>query len=329
MPKDNNPKFSILVPIRNVAPYIADTIESTLSQSFKDWELIIMDGASTDGTVEIIMDYAKKDKRIRAYSEPDESPWHAVDKMFDLARGEYISIVCGQDGFYNDKWLEKAARVLDNDQSLSLVWALGQGVTLSKQVITEPDAYSHFMGETKGETARNLFHKVLRILWDMISGSWQRKKYVFGKLFSKSAFLTANTFIKRTFPDNKPPQKEEWFCYWLNNGMVFPDQSMIINKKVFLNCVPRYEMGSKTLGYMTDFFYNFNAKGYLAYFIPIFAIFTRMHEAASGERQPDEMYQNSQKYLNDVRLFRKKLFKKHLKFTFIDKDGKPVSSKQF
>ena len=329
MPKENNPKISILCPIRNVAPYIKEMIESTLSQSFKDWELIIMDGASTDGTVKTIMDYAKKDKRIRAYSEPDESPWHAVDKMFDLAKGEFVTIVCGQDGFNNNEWLEKAAEVLKNDRDLSLVWALGQGVTLDKKVIDEPDAYSHFMGESKGETAKNLSSKILRTFKDLVFGSWQRKRYVFGKLFSRNAFLAINTFTKRTFPDGKPPQKEDWFVYWLNNGMVFPDQSMIVSKKVFLNCIPRYEIGSKTLGYMTDFFYNFNNKGYLAYFIPMYATFGRMHEGASGERGSDEMYQNSQKYLNDVRLFRKNLLKNHQKFPFINKDGQIVSSKQF
>lgn len=329
MPKENSPKISILCPIRNVAPYIGDMIESTLSQSFKDWELIIMDGASTDGTVKIIMDYAKKDRRIRAFSEPDESPWHAVDKMLDLGKGDYLTIVCGQDGFYDNQWLEKAAEILDRDRDLSLIWALGQGVTLDKKVINEPDAYSHFLGESRSETTKNLTTKMLKTLKDILFANWQRKKFVIGKLFSRSAYLAINTFTKRTFPNGALPQKEDWFSYWLETGMVFPDQSMIVSKKVFLNCIPRYKMGSRTLGYMTNFFYNFNARGYLAHFIPMYAVFGRMHEGASGERGSEEMHRNAKKYFDDVRKFRNDLTKNHRRFTFVNQDGEPISTKQF
>jgi len=326
---NDNPKISILTPIRNVAPYIAEMIESVLTQSFKNWELIIMDGASTDGTVPIIMDYARKDKRIRVYSEPDECSWHAFDKMLDLAKSEFITNVCGQDGFFDRDWLKKAFEIFNNDESISLIWSLAKGATEKGDILEEKDTYAHFMGETRIQTAGNILFKIFKTFKDLIFGNLQRKKYILEKIFSRNAFLTANIFVKRDFSENKIPQKENWFKYWLSTGMVFPDQSMIVSKKVFLDCVPRYKIGSQTVGFMTDFFFNFNTKGYLAYFIPTFAIFTRMHPNASGERMGEELHKNSQKYLDSVRIFRKDIIKKHKKFNFIDRNGNYISSVQF
>ncbi len=70
MKKEGIPRVSIISPILNVEKYITKTLESILNQSFQDWELIIMDGQSKDRTLEIVNVYAKKDLRIRIYSEP-------------------------------------------------------------------------------------------------------------------------------------------------------------------------------------------------------------------------------------------------------------------
>ena len=61
------PTVSILTTCFNRADCVADAIESTLSQSFGDFEYIIVDDCSSDGSYEIILDYAKQDSRIRAF----------------------------------------------------------------------------------------------------------------------------------------------------------------------------------------------------------------------------------------------------------------------
>ena len=61
------PQISVLMPAYNAALYIAEAIESILRQTFKDFEFIIIDDGSTDGTWEIVKEYAEKDTRIRAY----------------------------------------------------------------------------------------------------------------------------------------------------------------------------------------------------------------------------------------------------------------------
>lgn len=324
------PRISILCPILNVRPYIGEMIESVLAQSYSRWELIIMDGKSSDGTIDVIRAYAKRDGRIRSYSEPDESPWHAVDKMLDLARGEFITIVCGQDGFLDKEWLQKCIEVFDRDKDVALVWALAKGMTENAAPLNEKDAYSPFIEKrTFVDVAVSLFKKAFRTGRDLVFGSSERRRFLIGKLFSRNATLVLSIFTQRSFPNGKVPQKEDWFVYWLKTGLVFPDQSMCVSKRVFLGCIPRYEMGSKTLGYMTEFFFNFNSRGYLAYFIPTYAIFTRIHSGNSGERAQAELEKKAGAYFGWVRNFRTRLIKERRLFSFLNRDGEPVSTRAF
>ena len=67
-----SPRFTVITPTFEQAAYIGDTIESVLSQSFKDFEYIIVDSCSMDGTKEIVEKYAARDERIRYIREKDK-----------------------------------------------------------------------------------------------------------------------------------------------------------------------------------------------------------------------------------------------------------------
>ncbi|MGB0177514.1 MAG: glycosyltransferase family 2 protein, partial [Owenweeksia sp.] len=64
---EKSPLFSICIPNFNYAGYIGRTIESVLNQSFRDFELIIVDNASTDDSMEVIRGYKEQDARIRVF----------------------------------------------------------------------------------------------------------------------------------------------------------------------------------------------------------------------------------------------------------------------
>ena len=66
-----NPKVTVLMPAYNAEKYIGTAIESILNQTYKDFEFIIVNDCSTDNTLRIINDYAKKDKRIRVISNKE------------------------------------------------------------------------------------------------------------------------------------------------------------------------------------------------------------------------------------------------------------------
>lgn len=86
-------KVSIIMPSLNVAPYIRECIESAINQSLNDIEIICIDAGSTDGTREIIAEYAKKDSRIRCIDSQIRSYGHQVNIGINVARGKYIAIL--------------------------------------------------------------------------------------------------------------------------------------------------------------------------------------------------------------------------------------------
>ena len=119
-------------------------------------------------------------------------------------------------------------------------------------------------------------------------------------------------------------EKKEWFLYWLRTGLSFPDANMVINKKVFIDCTPRYIPGSRAVDTFHDFFFNFNTRGYFAKCIPVPANYARVHDAQITERRHGEIIKNRRRYFNQLGDFRKEL-KKRRTFSFIDKDKKEIS----
>lgn len=89
--------FSIITVTFNSKKYLPETIRSVLSQDGPDLEYILVDGGSTDGTLDIIRDHAARDRRIRWISEPDEGIADAFNKGIRLATGEIVGIVNADD----------------------------------------------------------------------------------------------------------------------------------------------------------------------------------------------------------------------------------------
>lgn len=85
------PLVSIITPSYNHAPYIRQTIDSVFAQDYLHVEQIVADGGSTDGTVEILKEYAARyPERFRWVSERDRGQSHAFNKGLAMARGEFI-----------------------------------------------------------------------------------------------------------------------------------------------------------------------------------------------------------------------------------------------
>lgn len=91
--------FSIITITFNSRQHLAETIESVLSQDFADFEYIVVDGGSTDGTLDIIKAHAAKDPRIRWISEPDDGIADAFNKGLRMAGGEIIGILNSDDRY--------------------------------------------------------------------------------------------------------------------------------------------------------------------------------------------------------------------------------------
>lgn len=106
-------KFSIITINFNNRDGLRKTIESVVNQTFQDYEYIIIDGGSTDGSVEVIKEYA--DRIDYWVSEPDKGIYNAMNKGILKAHGEYLNFMNSGDFFNNPNVLTDVAKELKAD----------------------------------------------------------------------------------------------------------------------------------------------------------------------------------------------------------------------
>lgn len=108
-------KLSIITINRNNAVGLEKTMMSVASQTFKEFEYVVVDGASTDGSVEVIKRLAPQfGDRIKWVSEPDKGIYNAMNKGIRMASGEYIQILNSADCLASGDVMEKMLAELDN-----------------------------------------------------------------------------------------------------------------------------------------------------------------------------------------------------------------------
>lgn len=115
------PLVSVLMPAYNTAQFIGDAIQSILSQTFSDFELIIVNDGSTDRTEDVVLSY--QDNRIRYFkNDGNKGLTYTRNRLISLSSGEYIAFI-DSDDLNNVRRLELQIRMLENDKSLGFVSA--------------------------------------------------------------------------------------------------------------------------------------------------------------------------------------------------------------
>lgn len=126
MDSSSTPRVSLGLPVCNGEDYVAEAIESVLSQTYTDYELIISDNASTDRTLEICEAYARKDPRIRIHRHATNlGAAPNFNSVFRLSNSEYYKWVA-HDDLIAPEYLEKCVAVLDRDPKIVLCHSLVQ-----------------------------------------------------------------------------------------------------------------------------------------------------------------------------------------------------------
>ena len=142
----STPIVSIVTPSYNHAPYIRQTIDSVLSQDWPHIEQIVMDGGSTDGTVEILREYGDRyPDRFRWVSERDRGQSHAFNKGLAMARGEFIGWQNSDDYYYPNVFGEPL-RYLIAHPAVDIVYSelavVGEARSTLWHNASQPFAYS-------------------------------------------------------------------------------------------------------------------------------------------------------------------------------------------
>ena len=120
MDKDKALKVSIITVVRNNKETVKNAIDSVLGQTYKNIEYIVVDGASTDGTVEIVRSYG--DKISQFISEPDSGLYSAMNKGISLATGDVIGILNSDDFYIDDKVIQRVVKEFE-EKNVDSVYA--------------------------------------------------------------------------------------------------------------------------------------------------------------------------------------------------------------
>ena len=134
-PKISNPTASIIIPVYNVAQYVEKCVNSTIAQTYRNIEIIIVNDGSTDNSADVIAELARQDDRIIVINQKNAGVSSARNRGIDTARGEYILFVDGDDWLSKD-CVEYMLNLANKTQS-EMAISVNNFTTRDKQQIIE------------------------------------------------------------------------------------------------------------------------------------------------------------------------------------------------
>lgn len=178
-------KVTVITICRNTVNEIEDTIKSVLGQSFTDYELLIKDGLSTDGTIDVVNRIISDnpDKNIRLLSIKDKGIYNAMNQALDKAKGDYVIFINSGDSFYTTDSLKKLCDAITSDSDViygNSVVRDNYGDALWRgdlSVVEKKMPFNHQSSMIKTDTARSIrFNEQLKIAADynMVLGAYKR-----------------------------------------------------------------------------------------------------------------------------------------------------------
>lgn len=116
-------KVSIILPVYNGAKCVSNSIDSVLAQTYENFELVVVNDCSTDNTLEILNEYAKKDSRVKVFTnEENKKLPRTLNAGFARATGEYLTWT-SDDNMYRPEAIEQMVQFLDSNPEYGLVYA--------------------------------------------------------------------------------------------------------------------------------------------------------------------------------------------------------------
>ena len=167
----NNPAISIIIPVYNAENYLRRCIDSVLSQSFTDFELILVDDGSNDKSPQICDEYASQDTRVRVIHKANGGVSAARNDGLDIAKGEYITFID------SDDWVERDyLSTLSNYRDYDIVF-------FSHRLIYEDGYISEFLFEAKEGDKQNIWEIVASLRKNAVGSNFYG--YTWNKMFRR------------------------------------------------------------------------------------------------------------------------------------------------
>lgn len=117
---DKTPLVSVVVPVYNMESFLPETLDSILASDYPNFEVIVVDDGSKDASYRVACDYAKKDRRVRAYTQPNGGACAARNQAVRLAEGEFILPV-DADNLIESTLIADSVKEIVKDPSVKVV----------------------------------------------------------------------------------------------------------------------------------------------------------------------------------------------------------------
>lgn len=211
------PFFTVIVPAYNCKSFILETIDSVRNQTFDNWELLIVDDNSSDGTFELVKEYIKNTPKIRLYQTEENygSPGGPRDFGAKKAKGKFLAFLDGDDLFSSQK-LERHYKAIQENPSIEFLHT-------SYNVMNEK---GEFLKHHKKQWFLRLYEKLfnLRTVCLLTNPFCISSTVIKKDFFSNYAFAIA---------PNQVSAVEDWFLWnrILNHKMpvIFYDKAPLVN----------------------------------------------------------------------------------------------------
>lgn len=207
--------FSIITVVLNAQEQLKHTLESALSQKCDDYEYIIIDGESTDGTLDVIKNYAMLNSNIRYISETDSGIYNAMNKGIQMASGEYILFLGAGDVFFDDEVLHRVSE----HKGYDVIYGYGyfsSGPQKGEKIGCRLNRFGIFLD-------RCVAHQATYVKTDLMKQYGFNENY---KAYADQDFLIHMYKIKKTFCYMNEP-----LCYYDGNGLSSQEE----NRKKYLD----------------------------------------------------------------------------------------------
>lgn len=216
-----NPLVSIIVPSYNQGRFLEETLRSILSQSYRPMEILVLDGASKDETLDVLSRYADCSE-LNWWSEPDDGPADAVNKGLQKARGT-IAAIQSSDDLYLPGAIASAVEALSANPDLDLVYADSTAIDADGNTFWQsrwaPYSLENFLLRTTGIPQGSAF---FRLEAARGVGGWQKAYFVADtdmwlRMAFRGRFLKVDGLWSalRMHPNQRDKQNKKIFWdYW-------------------------------------------------------------------------------------------------------------------
>lgn len=215
--KDNSNKITFIVPIYNVGKYLDTTIQSMLSQSYSNIEIILINDGSTDNSAEICQKYAEKDERIKYIFQENQGVSSARNKGIDEATGDWICFVDGDDFIENDL-CSSASLYLTEDLDICF-FSYNEFIMGNKKSYESPEV-------KRAEFGKKEFEKMQLSIFYMQGFKYTNTAAIWGKLF-KTSFIKSNNL---RFMENQVKSQDTLFMLYV---LQFADKGVYFNRSLY------------------------------------------------------------------------------------------------